>query len=263
MAEPSASIRLQEMTWTEARDALDRGVKTVLVAVGANEQHGPHMALGTDTYLGQEIAERTARKLGDALVAPPIAVGCSRHHMDFVGTINVRTTTLMALVGDYFTSLEHHGFKTIVFIQQHGGNAPAMQAVIEDLAWDARSARALHIVPWRYVPKSYGTLYDLERGYHANDVETALMLAAQPPLVDMGKASPDITQRPDLFHVDSHILQQIRGPYESGRGGLKLLSESGAFGHPEKADVAYGEQLLEDICTNLAADLRKIVDGSV
>lgn len=263
MADLEAKIHMMEMTWAEVQSALDRGVKTVLIAVGSTEQHGPQMALGTDAYLGQEIAERTARKLGDALVAPPISVGCSRHHMDFAGTISIRTTTLMALVTDYFTSLEHHGFRNIIFIQQHGGNQPAMQSVIENLSWDARSARALHIVPWHYVSESFGTLYGLERGFHANDVETALMLAVYPHLVDMSKASPVLVERPDLFHVDIGVLQQIRAPFESGHGGLKVISASGAFGHPEEADVAFGEQLLEDICTNLAADLRKIIDGAV
>ncbi len=256
-------IRMQEMTTAEVQEALDRGIRTVLIAVGAQEQHGPHTPLSEDTILGQAIAEGTARKLGDALVAPPISVGCSRHHMDFAGTISLRTITLMNVLQDYFECLEHHGFENIIFVQQHGGNAPAMTSVIEDLAWDARSARAIHIVPWRYVSKSYGTLYGLERGFHANDVETALMLAVRPDLVDMSKASPVEVERPDLFHVDARILQQIHAPYQPGRGGLKIFSESGAFGNPENADKEYGEGLLEDICTNLAADLRKIIDGDV
>lgn len=256
-------FRIQEMTWKEVQEALDHGVKTVFIAVGANEQHGPQTPLGEDTFLGQEIAERTARKLGDALVAPPISIGCSRHHMEFAGTISFRTTTLMNIVLDYFTSLEYHGFENIVFIQQHGGNAPAMQSVIEDLNWDAATARVLHIVPWRYVSASFGTLYGVERGFHANDVETSLMLAVRPDLVDMSKASPAVVERPDLFHVDSRILQQMHAPYTPGRGGLKLISDSGAFGHPEEADKEYGEKLLEDISTNLAHDLRKIIDNSV
>lgn len=262
MAMWNKSIRIQELAWSDVHEAIDSGVTTVIIAVGANEQHGPHMALGTDTYLGQEIAERTALKLGDALVAPPISVGCSRHHMDFAGTINYRTTTLMAIIYDYFISLEHHGFKDIVFIQQHGGNAPAMQSVIEDLSWDAKTARAFHIVPWRYVPKSYGVLYDLARGIHANDVETALMLAAQPDFVNMSKAKQVVVDQPDLFHLDARILQQIRSPYKEGRGALKTLSDTGAFGRPEDADVDYGERLLQDIVTNLASDLRKIIDRS-
>ena len=72
--------KLEEMTWPEIRDALQNGMRTVVVCAASIEQHGPHLAERTDTTLGYAEAEALARRLGDALVAPVIRPGLSAHH---------------------------------------------------------------------------------------------------------------------------------------------------------------------------------------
>jgi creatinine amidohydrolase len=61
---------MEEMSWVEIKDAIERGKTTVLVISGSIEQHGPHLPTGTDTYLAYEAGQRAARRLGYALVAP-------------------------------------------------------------------------------------------------------------------------------------------------------------------------------------------------
>ncbi|HSG48903.1 MAG TPA: creatininase family protein, partial [Longimicrobiales bacterium] len=73
MTEPG--VLLEEMTWPEVQAALDAGRKTVVFAVGATEQHGPHLPLLVDAVRGDRLAVEVARRLGDALVAPTIRVG--------------------------------------------------------------------------------------------------------------------------------------------------------------------------------------------
>ena len=57
------------------------GTHRVVFACGATEQHGPHLPLAVDALIGDALAERVARKLGDTLVAPTLRIGCSAHHM--------------------------------------------------------------------------------------------------------------------------------------------------------------------------------------
>ncbi|MCW4013105.1 MAG: creatininase family protein, partial [Candidatus Bathyarchaeota archaeon] len=83
------TIHLEEMTWTMVEEAIAEGYKTVVMAVGSIEQHGHHLPLATDTYLGDVLATRTAEKLGKTLVAPTIRPGCSEHHLTFPGTISI------------------------------------------------------------------------------------------------------------------------------------------------------------------------------
>ena len=70
------NLLLEELTWPEVGQAIEGGFTTVLVAVGAVEQHGPHLPLLVDAARGDRLALEVARRLGQSLVAPTIRVGC-------------------------------------------------------------------------------------------------------------------------------------------------------------------------------------------
>src|SRR5688500_6258442 len=89
-------VRLERMTWPEIGDAIAGGMRTVIIPSGAVEQHGPHLPLMTDSASASAVGLNLARRLGDALVAPTIWMGCSDHHMGFPGTITLRRETFEA-----------------------------------------------------------------------------------------------------------------------------------------------------------------------
>ena len=66
------TVFIEEMTWTEIRDALDAGKTTVIVPTAGTEQNGPHMVMGKHRYIIDEASDRIARELGNALVAPSV-----------------------------------------------------------------------------------------------------------------------------------------------------------------------------------------------
>ena len=70
------SVYLEDLTWTELRDALKAGVTTVIIPVGGTEQSGPHLALGKHNARVKVLAGKTASELGDTLVAPVLAYVC-------------------------------------------------------------------------------------------------------------------------------------------------------------------------------------------
>lgn len=125
---------LEELTWVEIESAIDRGAKTVLVPAGSVEQHGPHLGILKDAAWAEAIGVEVAKEIGDALVAPVIRPGCSDHHMGFSGTISYRPETLMRVLEDYCRSLDSHGFEHIVLFSLHGGNFPAMNAILSSIA---------------------------------------------------------------------------------------------------------------------------------
>ncbi len=105
----SEEIFLERMTSPAVRAAIDEGRTTAVVACGAVEQHGPHLPLFMDAEHGVWLAEEVARRLGNALVAPTIRVGCSEHHMRFAGSMSLRVDTFKALCYDYCVSLSRQG----------------------------------------------------------------------------------------------------------------------------------------------------------
>src|SRR6478735_890611 len=89
------SLLVDELTWTELRDAINTGWTTVIVPVGGTEQSGPHMVLGKHNVRARALAARIAASLGNALVAPVIAyvpegaIDPPAGHMRFAGTISI------------------------------------------------------------------------------------------------------------------------------------------------------------------------------
>lgn len=85
--ELTENIKLEEMTSPNIKAAIERGMDTVVFAVGSNEQHGPCLPVFTDAAVAEKLAYLVAQKLGNALKGPTITLGCSDHHMKFTGTI--------------------------------------------------------------------------------------------------------------------------------------------------------------------------------
>src|SRR5574339_156248 len=105
------TVFLGEMTSPEV-EAFLKTNHTVIVPVGAVEQHGPHLALLTDVLIPQEVARRAAPALG-ALVAPPINYALSYPHTGFTGLVQIRIPTFMALVEDLCLWFASIGFRRI------------------------------------------------------------------------------------------------------------------------------------------------------
>lgn len=130
-----AARDLDKLTWPEVKAAIDGGRDTVVMALGATEQHGLHMPLATDALLGDHMAQLLAERI-DAFVAPTLRVGCSEHHVGFAGTMSISEATMHAVIADLVRSLLSGGFRRIVLLPSHGGNFAPLAAALEILETD-------------------------------------------------------------------------------------------------------------------------------
>lgn len=236
------TVKLEELTWPEVRELLASGeVDTVIIAVGSTEQHGRHLPLATDAALAEAIGERLARRLGKALLAPTIRVGCSEHHMAFPGTISVSSDTLAALVSDYVASLARHGFKNIVIVPTHGGNFGPLAAVMNKL----QSAHPqVNIVGYTDLGHLMGVLASAsatfgvtteESGGHSGESETSLMLALRPDLVKMERAVRGYVEALPEAEVAARVFAE----------GIGALSPDGVLGDARLGTAEKGRVYLE------------------
>jgi creatinine amidohydrolase len=151
------SVFIEELTWMEVRDAIKAEKTTAIVATGGVEQNGPYVGTGKHNYVLQATTEATARKLGNALVAPIIKfvpegdIEPPTGHMKYPGTISLREETFKLLLTDICASLRQHGFKDIVLIGDSGGNQQGMKEVAEALnkRWGGDKS-VVHYVPEYY-----------------------------------------------------------------------------------------------------------------
>ena len=140
------TVWMEEMTWMDVRDALKAGKRTVIVSTGGIEPNGPWLALGKHNYVLRANCDAIARKLGNALCAPIVpfvpegSIEPKSSHMLTVGTISLNEATFEALLTDIAHSYKMHGFETIIFIGDSGGNQEGMKAVADTLnaQWNAR-----------------------------------------------------------------------------------------------------------------------------
>ncbi len=194
----STSVFLEDLTWTELRDAIRAGTTTVIVPVGGTEQSGPHLALGKHNVRVKLLAGRIAAALGNAVVAPVLAyvpegnVSPPSSHMRFAGTISIPDDTFRAVLDATARSLKQAGFSDVVLIGDHGGYQSQLKAVALKLNhdWAATPVRA-HFVDAYY--RATQTTYEqalrakgltpAQIGTHAGVADTSLMLAVDATLV--------------------------------------------------------------------------------
>ena len=246
------SLLLEEMTWPEVANAIERGQTTVVVAVGAVEQHGPHLPLLVDAVRGDRLAVEVATRLGDALVAPTIRVGCSEHHMGFPGTITLRRHTLEAICLDYAVSLARHGFTRICFVPSHGGNFAPLAEMLPDLRAavapgcrvDAYSDLIGFMHFWQAAVEKHAPDLVTRVGGHADIAETSEMLCIRPDLVRADRAAEGHVQ---LF--DEELMERIF------RDGFRAVTPNGVLGDARGATREIGEDCIANAADGIVAAL--------
>lgn len=199
------TVFLEELTWTEVRARVASGTTTVIVPIGGTEQNGPHMALGKHNVRVRLLAERVARTLGGALVAPVIAyvpeggLAPPTGHLRFPGTIGVPEDAFRRTLEAAARSLRLAGFRRIVFLGDHGSTQAGEQAVAARLSreWAAAGVRVRAVEEYYRAATAGFRQLLRERGYradelgeHADLADTALTLALAPRLVRTGGVEP-------------------------------------------------------------------------
>ena len=246
------TLLLEEMTWPEIRDALQNGMRTVVVCAASIEQHGPHLAERTDTTLGYAEAEALARRLGNALVAPVIRPGLSAHHMVLPGTVTLRPEVFCGVVEDYISCYVQHGFTTIVLTSSHGGNFEALEQIAAAAAPqypDVKIVTGPSIEDLMALFAKAEQLEGLEPtacGGHACDFETSVMLHIAPEQV-----RPEHAQRGFMGPVTKEVVNNMF------QKGVLAVSEIGVMGDPTHADAARGARYHEAMADLLETTVRK------
>ena len=237
--EGTLEIRWQKLRRDELAEAA-RHDPVLLLPIGAIEQHGPHLPIDTDISAATEVAERAARLLGDrsALVLPPIAWGLSPYWLPFAGTITLRPETILGLISDIGMSVAEHGFRRMVIVNGHGGNAGLIGVAATQLA--ANGFRAIALSYWSLLGAELGELSPGDHGMigHAGQSETSIQLYLQPDRVD--PAYQAITDWTDLSDMAARALTH------AAYSPPLPLSEapSGVYGDPTRADAEIGATII-------------------
>lgn len=196
---------LPHMTWPEVQDLLSR-TDMVLIPVGSLEEHGPQAPIGTDYYSGVERAKLIAQQT-DLLVAPILLPGISPYHMGFPGTIALSHDTMQRVYFEAATSLIHHGFRRILFLNSHIGNQFLTSFVMDRINQETPAiAIELGAAVEPLLPRDTSSK-QFDR--HAGVGETSAALYLFPDLVDLSKAGKNSLTLP--AHLQVALPEVISG----------------------------------------------------
>lgn len=159
----------------------------LILPIGSTEQHGPDGIVGIDHITATGIAYAVA-KLSGVLCAPPLNYGMAMHHLGFPGTMALRPTTYIQVIGDLLHSLRVHGFKKIIVINGHGGNkGPFLNALAE--RENEFAEMDFSFVNWWVMPGLKHEIIDKyfgeKEGYHATPTEISVTMALVPDSMTM------------------------------------------------------------------------------
>ncbi len=190
--------------WIEltSSDVANRADDIVAIQpIGAVEQHGPHLPLGTDSIVAESVAsEAIARFSGSALLLPTISVALSREHLWAPGTISLSPQTLLSLLDDVGRSLQSARVNRLVFLNGHGGNSAILRVICRELRIQYGFMTFL-AHPQLPLDQGGTAQDDTEMGLavHAGRAETSVMLYLRPELVVLDRASRHVPEWLDGF----------------------------------------------------------------
>ena len=183
----------EEMSWKDVEELLQK-TDALILPVGAVEQHGPHLPLGCDTFIAQEIACRACAVLKSrgmyAGVGPALPFGVHPEAMHYPGSIMIKPTTLVQLLKEVCIGLKGMGFQHIALLMGHDGNIPAMQVAVQELQIEENlDVMCVNwLLPHLGDQKRILSVDGLDG--HGGARETSRGLASFPDLVQLEKAVP-------------------------------------------------------------------------
>lgn len=242
---------LENMTWQDVAVELEANTPLIL-PVGAIEQHGPHLPLGTDGIVHVEIAKRIAMKRR-LIIAPPLWYGTFSNPKcgggrDFIGSIGVTGLALEALFKDLISDLFKQGFRQLIVLNGHMENTAFLFEALDLSIEPYKETHKAIMLDWAFLLNDDEVKKIFPDGFpgweveHAGVVETSIMEVLKPELVRVG------------LKVDGGAERVL--PYDIFPPPSSIIHPSGVLWKSTPANKEIGEFILQVVIERLL----KIID---
>ncbi|MBB2976918.1 creatinine amidohydrolase [Microbacterium endophyticum] len=227
-------IEYSRSTSTDVGAFLEAEGRVAVMPFGALEQHGPHLPLSTDTLQAEALAATIAERISGALI-PAMPYGNTWSNDALPGTVSLSADTVTAVCSDIALSLERAGFDLLVVVNGDFGNRLPLHRAAEAAA--ARGGMPVLVLDYPGLAEIGDAVKETPWAApglcHAEEIETSLVLAIAPELVDRERYVAEYPQLP----ADFGLRQMALAP----------LSDSGVFGDPRPASAEKGNRILSHV----------------
>ena len=219
---------------------IKRGNKRIIIPLGSTEQHGPHLPVSTDTIIAEYFANQLTKKIPSYSLSG-IPSGVSFEHRPFFN-ISISNDLLSELLSQICISLGENGFNQIIIINGHRGNMGVVQYIPQKVERINSKVKVFGINYWHLIEREFD---------HGGFVETSLMLAIAPKLVQMHKAKSG--------YLNKKMLHSTYTTFLSNTSSFKI-TRNGVLGDPRKATKEEGKNIISITIKNLVRTLKELDD---
>jgi creatinine amidohydrolase len=235
------SVLIEDLTWTEVRDAIAAGKTTAIYYAGSTEQNGPGLALGKHIFIAHYTAQRIAEELGNALVYPTIPYAPAGDpikktgHMRFPGTVSLSEDTFGAVAREVALSAIAAGFKNVALMGDHGGGQQTLKKVAEALnaEWSPKGVHVYYISDLYYKEKEQMKEYLTKRNMVIDE-----------------HAGIDDTSEVMFVDKDNKWVRKDKLAPDNGKMGVR--------GDPTQASTGLGKMFVEFKIKNAVNQIRSL-----
>lgn len=234
---------VEELTRFELKELINDNCYAIL-PVGATEQHGPHLPIGTDKYLAEYVSKKLSERI-ESVIFPTYNFGYSWVWKDLPGTLTLSQETFKKVLYELIVSMIGQGFKKIIIVNGHDSNNKAIRYVQREIYDQYPNIKVLMMFypGMKELYSKYMESPTWDGMFHADEWETSLMLAAKEHLVEMDKAVCEYPEKPNLYGLDA--------------SSLSTISKSGVYGDATKATKDKGEKIIEGTIEYILNILKK------
>jgi creatinine amidohydrolase len=220
------------LTWDRVKNRLAAGAAAILPIGAGSKQHGLHMPMATDQLFAEYFSKALADRI-DALIWPTLSYGAYPAFVAYAGSVSLSSPTFQAVVTEIANALLEFGARRVVILDTGLSTTAPIAAAIAR----TREPSVVRHVKLFAGPRFETTAAALKQqpyGTHADEVETSLMLAIMPELVDMVRAEP----------MPFSPAGPARGKLSPDDPSAANYAPSGSFGDPTLATAEKGSRLL-------------------
>lgn len=217
---------------------------------GATEAHNYHMPYGTDIYEADAIAAESGRIAWEngakVTVLPTIPFGVNTGQHDIYLDINMNPSTQMAIIRDILTVLNRQGVKKFLIVNSHGGND--FKTMLRELGLEFPEMLLMTCNWFQALDKSK---YFEERGDHADEMETSLIMHLHPELVGPLEEAGDGKEK--IPRIES-----LKEKWAWAERKWSQVTADTGIGNPKKASAEKGKRYFDDVCQKVAKLMEEI-----
>jgi creatinine amidohydrolase len=236
-------IRLSDITWQQAADAL-RPETVVILPLGAGSQeHGPHLKLGNDAVLADYLTRRVL-EASDVVVAPSLPYHFSPAFVDYPGSASLTSQTAQAMTTEAVMSLARFGPRRFYVLNTDRSTTSVLERTARGLA--AQGVLLEYTDLASRLDRASAPVRQQESGVHADEVDTSMMLYIDPASVDVRRAVRELGLSTDPLRLTPR------------RGAPGTFSASGVLGDPTLATQTKGRVIVESLVAAVLEDIERL-----